>query len=155
MSADHLNLRDEYLSFRLAEEEYAIDILRVREIRAYERPTRIANAPDYVEGVINLRGVIVPIVDLRRRFAMPPPPAGIARVAIILTLGERSLGIVVDAVSDVVALARETIRPTPPELESVIERGFVRGLAPSAGGLLVVVALETLLAARPAQAQAA
>src|SRR5216110_2780688 len=89
----------EFLSFRLGAEEYGIDILTVREIRAFERPTRIANAPAFILGVVNLRGVIVPIVDLRIKFGMAQPTYDSSTVVIILNVAARVLGIVVDSVS--------------------------------------------------------
>ncbi|HXZ47696.1 MAG TPA: chemotaxis protein CheW [Usitatibacter sp.] len=148
--------RDEFLSFRLGEEEYAIDILQVREIRPHETPTRIAGAPDFVKGVINLRGTIVPIVDLRARFGLPPRAASSDPVVIILAIAERPLGIVVDGVSDVVALAAGEIRPAPVEFATLVERGFVRGLAPIDERLLIVVDLVALLGdPAPAERQAA
>ena len=139
----------EFLSFRLGDEEYAIDILRVREIREHAAPTRIANAPAYVKGVINLRGSIVPILDLRARFGFEALAPGAAPVVIILSLEERPLGIVVDGVNDVVALSEEDIRPAPEQLHSVIEQGFVQGLAPVDGRMLIVVDLARLLAPAP------
>src|SRR5207237_1355263 len=130
-AADARVARDEFLSFRLGAEEYAIDILQVREIRAHERATRMPNAPDFVKGVINLRGAIVPIIDLRLRFGFADEH-GTSTVTIILSIAERAVGIVVDAVSDVIALGREEIRPTP-ELKSVLDDGFIRGIAPMDG----------------------
>jgi chemotaxis signal transduction protein len=94
----------EYLSFRLGAEEYGIDILAVREIRPFERPTRIANAPEFILGVVNLRGVIVPIVDLRIKFGMAQALYDGSTVVIILNVADRVLGIVVDSVSDVLPL---------------------------------------------------
>ena len=138
--------RQEFLAFRLGEEEYAIDILHVREIRAYERATRIANAPAYVKGVINLRGVIIPIVDLRLRLGFESAAAVATRVAIILSIDERPLGVVVDAVSDVVALAEREIRPAPEQIRAVLSEAFVRGLAPVGDRMLIVVDLARILA---------
>lgn len=103
----------EFLAFRLGPEEYGIDILRVQEIRSYDRPTRIANAPDFVKGVINLRGVIVPIIDLRLKLKLAQAEYDAFTVVIVLNLGARILGMVVDAVSDVVSLTPEQLRPVP------------------------------------------
>jgi purine-binding chemotaxis protein CheW len=103
----------EFLAFRLGAEEYALDILRVQEIRAYEAPTRIAGAGDCVLGVFNLRGVIVPIVDLRRQLRLPPAATDAFAVVIVLNFGHRLVGLVVDAVSDVIALAPEQWRELP------------------------------------------
>jgi purine-binding chemotaxis protein CheW len=138
--------RREFLSFRLGNEEYAIDILQVREIREHEAPTWIADAPAWVKGVINLRGAIVPIVDLRARFGFEALDAKAAPVVIILHLAGRPLGIVVDGVNDVVAIAASGIHPAPDAIQSAIERGFVRGLAPIEGRMLILVDLERLCA---------
>jgi purine-binding chemotaxis protein CheW len=135
--------RDEFLSFRLGDEEYAIDILKVQEIRALEAVTRIANAPRYLKGVINLRGSIVPIVDLRAKLGMPDSSQAGA-VVIILNLAERVMGVVVDAVSDVVALAREDVRPAP-EFGSVVDATFIRGLAPIGERMLILVDITRLM----------
>jgi purine-binding chemotaxis protein CheW len=146
--------RAEFLSFRLGEEEYAIDILKVREIRAHEVATRMPNAPDFVKGVINLRGTIVPIMDLRLRFGFDDVHDA-STVTIILSIAGREAGIVVDAVSDVVALGAEEIRPAP-ELRSVVEDGFIRGIAPIDGRMLIVLDIERLMASPGmAMAQAA
>jgi len=136
--------KKEFLSFRLGAEEYGIDILAVREIRAYEKPTRIANAPEFIRGVINLRGVIVPIVDLRIKFGMADPAYNALTVVIILNVGGRVLGVVVDAVSDVVALAHEEIRPAP-EFSSTVDATFLRGLATLEERLLILMDIEALM----------
>jgi purine-binding chemotaxis protein CheW len=117
----------EYLTFKLGAEEYGIEILKVQEIRGYERPTRIANAPAFVKGVINLRGVIVPIIDLRARLELDEPTYDAFTVVIVLSLGARTVGAVVDAVSDVVELKAEQIKP-PPELATAQQAGFITGI---------------------------
>jgi len=104
----------EYLSFRVGAEEYALDILQVQEIRGHSRPTRLAHAPQVVQGVINLRGVIVPIVDLRLCLQAAALPAADNAVVIVLDLGSRTLGVMVDAVCDVLTLDAADIRPAPP-----------------------------------------
>ena len=138
--------RDEFLSFRLGAEEYAIDILQVREIRAHEPVTRIANAPEFIRGVINLRGNIVPIVDLRLKFGHEAGYNSFT-VVIILNIADRLMGIVVDAVSDVVALLPEQVRPAP-SLAGAIESGFIRGLAPVEGRMLIVIDIARLMTSR-------
>ena len=117
----------EFLVFSLGDEEYAIDILKVQEIRGYENVTRIANAPAHVLGVMNLRGVIVPIVDLRRQFGLPAEN-GTHTVTIVVNVGHRTVGLVVDAVSDVVALSAEQIQPRP-SLGQQVAADFIVGLA--------------------------
>ena len=139
--------RDEYLSFRLGSEEYAIDILQVQEIRAHEPVTRIATAPAYIKGVINLRGNIVPIVDMRLKFGLANAGYDSLTVMIILNIGGRVVGMVVDAVSDVVALLPEQVRPAP-AIGGAIEAGFVRGLAPVDGRMLIVVDIAALMSSR-------
>jgi purine-binding chemotaxis protein CheW len=111
--ADNGRNNAEFLSFRLGGEEYGIDILKVQEIRGYEQATRMANAPTAVLGVLNLRGVIVPVVDLRLMFGLADAPYNNQTVTIVLTLAERVVGMVVDSVSDVVALSDDQIRPAP------------------------------------------
>ena len=104
---------EEFLSFRLGAEEYGIDILKVQEIRGYESVTRIANAPSFIKGVTNLRGTIVPIVDLRLKFGLGEPTYDSFTVVIILNVARRVVGVVVDSVSDVTELTAEQIRPAP------------------------------------------
>lgn len=139
----------EYLSFRLGPEEYGIPILTVQEIRGYTEPTRIANAPHHLKGVVNLRGVIVPIVDLRSRLGQACFYDGVT-ATIVLTFAERVVGIVVDAVSDVVALTAEQIKP-PPSMCAGAAADFINGIATQeAGGtaparMLILLAIEQLL----------
>jgi purine-binding chemotaxis protein CheW len=135
--------RAEFLTFRLGGEEYAIDILQVQEIRESESATRIATAPEFVRGVINLRGTIVPIVDLRVKFGFAHDP-GAASVVVILSIAGRVIGVVVDAVTDVVALATEEIRDTP-EVGGAIAESFIRGIAPMGERLLIVFDIARLM----------
>src|SRR4051812_11574072 len=100
----------EFLTFTLGDEEYGVDILKVQEIRSYELVTAIANSPDFIKGVINLRGVIVPIVDLRIKFNLPKVEYSEFTVVIILNLAERVIGVVVDSVSDVVSFIPGNIK---------------------------------------------
>ena len=134
---------EEFLTFNLGGEEYAIDILKVQEIRAYESVTRIANAPEWIKGVTNLRGTIVPIMDLRLKFAMAAT-ASKTPVVIILSIARHVIGVVVDAVSDVVGLTAEQIRPAP-EIGGAIASGFIRGLAPLDDRMLILVDIERLM----------
>jgi len=117
----------EYLSFKLGAEEYGIDILKVQEIRGYEQPTRIANAPHFIKGVVNLRGVIVPIVDMRLRFGLPDVQYNSFTVVIILNVAGRTVGMVVDSVSDVLELGGEAIKPAP-EFNGAIDAAYITGL---------------------------
>jgi purine-binding chemotaxis protein CheW len=135
---------EEFLTFRLGNEEYAIDILKVQEIRGYETPTAIAHAPAFIKGVVNLRGTIVPIVDLRIKFDIGSAEYTPFTVVIILNVGGRVVGMVVDAVSEVVALAAEQIKAAP-EFSSSVDTRYIRGLASLDERMLVVVDIETLM----------
>jgi purine-binding chemotaxis protein CheW len=117
----------EYLTFRLGPEEYGIDILKVQEIRGYDAVTRVAGAPEFLKGVINLRGVIVPIVDLRLKFQLGETRYDEFTVVVILNIAGRIVGIVVDSVSDVLELTPEQIRAAP-EFNSLLDASFITGL---------------------------
>jgi len=134
----------EYLTFRLNQEEYGIDILNVQEIRGYEQPTRIAHAPDYIKGVVNLRGTIVPIIDMRLRFACPQVEYNSFTVVIILNLQRRVLGMVVDSVSDVIALAPEAVRSAP-EMDSCVDSNSILGLGTVQERMLILLDIEKLM----------
>lgn len=138
----------EYLSFRLGAEEYGIDILRVQEIRSYERPTRIAGAPPSVKGVINLRGVIVPVVDLRISLNTGAAAYGDSTVVIILSVRNRTVGAVVDSVSDVLTLEPDDISP-PPELSFQTAADHIFGIGCIVNGdgkrMLLLTDIEILL----------
>lgn len=136
----------EYLTFRLDQEEYGIDILKVQEIRGYEPPTRVANAPDFLKGVVNLRGTIVPIVDMRLKFNCAKAEYNAFTVVIILNLRNRIVGIVVDSVSDVMELPPESLKPAP-EIESVIDSGAVIGLGSLGDRMLILIDIERLMSA--------
>jgi purine-binding chemotaxis protein CheW len=136
----------EYLTFRLDQEEYGIDILKVQEIRGYEPPTRVANAPDFLKGVVNLRGTIVPIVDMRLKFSCAQAEYNAFTVVIILNLRNRIVGIVVDSVSDVMELPPESLKPAP-DIESVIESGAVIGLGSLGDRMLILIDIERLMLA--------
>lgn len=134
----------EYLTFKLGNEEYGLDILKVQEIRGYEPPTRIANAPGFIKGVVNLRGTIVPIVDMRVRFNCPNADYNDFTVVIILNLRSRIVGIVVDSVSDVMALAPENVRSAP-DIESTVDNGSILGLGSIGERMLILLDIERLM----------
>lgn len=134
----------EYLTFRLGQEEYGIDILKVQEIRGYEQPTRIANAPEFIKGVVNLRGTIVPIVDMRLKFNCSEVEYNTFTVVIILSLRNRVVGIVVDSVSDVMELAPEAVRAAP-DIESAIDNGCILGLGSVSERMLILLDIEKLM----------
>lgn len=117
----------ECLTFRLGAEEYGIDILRVQEIRGYEAPTRIANAPDFIKGVLNLRGVIVPIVDLRMKFGLERADYGATTVTIVINVAGRTVGAVVDSVSDVIEMSKDQVKPAP-EFNASVDPNHVIGI---------------------------
>jgi purine-binding chemotaxis protein CheW len=134
----------EYLTFRLDREEYGIDILKVQEIRGYEPPTRIANAPNFIKGVVNLRGTIVPIVDMRLKFNCSKVEYNSFTVVIILNLHNRIVGIVVDSVSDVMELPAESLKAAP-DVESVIDSDAVLGLGSLGDRMLILLDIEKLM----------
>jgi purine-binding chemotaxis protein CheW len=138
----------EVLSFKLGAEEYGIDILKVQEIRGYEAPTRIANSPAFIKGVVNLRGVIVPIVDLRVRFNLADVQYNAFTVAIILNIAGRTVGMVVDSVSDVLELDPGQIKPAP-EFNGAIDASHITGLGTLKSGdderMLILLDIETLM----------
>jgi purine-binding chemotaxis protein CheW len=136
----------EYLTFRLDQEEYGIDILKVQEIRGYEPPTRVANAPDFIKGVVNLRGTIVPIVDMRLKFNCSKAEYNAFTVVIILNLRNRIVGVVVDSVSDVMELPAESIKAAP-EIDSVIDSAAVLGLGSLGDRMLILLDIERLMSA--------
>ncbi len=135
----------EFLTFRLGGEEYGIDILKVQEIRSYEAPTRIANAPAFIKGVVNLRGVIVPIVDLRLKLGCDGADYNDFTVVIVLNVRGRVVGAVVDSVSDVLELGRDTIKPAP-EMSSSIDTSFITGIGSVADRMLILMDIEGLMA---------
>lgn len=134
----------EFLAFTLGKEEYGIDILKVQEIRGYETVTRIANAPEFLKGVINLRGIIVPIVDMRIKFNLGAPTYDQLTVVIILNLGGRVVGMVVDSVSDVMTLLPEQVRPAP-EMDTTFNNDFLIGLGTLEERMLILVDIEKLM----------
>jgi len=137
----------EFLTFRLGREEYGIDILKVQEIRSYEPPTRIANAPSFIKGVVNLRGVIVPIVDLRLRLGCESAEYSALTVVIVLNVKGRVVGAVVDSVSDVLELTKEAIRPAP-EMASAVDAGYITGIGSVGERMLILMDIEGLMASQ-------
>ncbi len=134
----------EFLAFKLGTEEYGIDILRVQEIRSYEEPTRIANAPPFIKGVVNLRGVIVPIIDMRLKFNLEQSNYDSFTVVIVLNIGSRVVGMVVDAVSDVITLTPDQLRPVP-EFNSTIASDHLLAIGAVEDRMLILVDIEKLM----------
>ena len=135
----------EHLTFRRGSEEYGLDILRVQEIRSYEEPTRIANAPGFLKGVVNLRGVIVPIVDLRVKFGCASTDITPITVVIVLNIRGRVVGAVVDSVSDVVELPANAIRPAPEISSHAMDTSYITGLGSVGDRMLILVDIEALM----------
>jgi purine-binding chemotaxis protein CheW len=134
----------EYLAFTLGNEEYGIDILKVQEIRGYEAVTRIANAPDFLKGVINLRGIIVPVVDMRIKFNLGTATYDQFTVVIILNIEGRIVGMVVDSVSDVTTLRPDQVRPAP-EMGTTFSTDFLIGLGTLDDRMLILVDIDKLM----------
>jgi purine-binding chemotaxis protein CheW len=135
---------NEFLTFTLGSEEYGLEILKVQEIRGYDAITRIANAPEFIKGVVNLRGIIVPIIDLRIKFNLGKVEYDQFTVVIILNVAGRIMGIVVDGVSDVITLAAEHIKPAP-EFSAHLDTGYIIGLGAIDERMLILVDIEKLM----------
>ena len=136
----------EFLIFTLGAEEYGLDILKVQEIRGYDAVTRIANSPEFLKGVINLRGVITPIVDMRVKFNLAKVSYDQLTVVIILNIQGRTIGMVVDGVSDVTTLAPEQIRPAP-EFGATLDARYIVGLGVVEERMIILVDIEKLMSA--------
>lgn len=134
----------EFLTFRLGGEEYGIDILKVQEIRSYEHPTRIANAPAFIKGVVNLRGVIVPIVDLRLKLHSASAEYNSFTVVIVLSVQGRTVGAVVDSVSDVLELSQSVIKPAP-VMNASIDTQYITGIGSINERMLILMDIENLM----------
>ena len=134
----------EVLVFVLGSEEYGVDILKVQEIRGYEKVTPIPAAPDYLKGVVNLRGVIVPVIDMRVKFRMPEVRYDSFTVVVILRIAGRVIGLVVDGVSDVVHFAHSDVKPAP-QLGALVDSSFLAGVATQDDRMVLLVDIERLL----------
>lgn len=132
------------MSFTLGQEEYGIDIQKVQELRSYETVTRIANAPEHIKGVVNLRGIIVPIIDMRIKFNLGTPSYDQFTVVIVLNIANRVMGMVVDSVSDVITLKPEQIRPAP-EIGAVLDTDYLIGLGTLDERMLILVDIDRLM----------
>ncbi len=135
----------EFLAFKIGSEEYGIDILRVQEIRSYEKPTTIVNAPPDLKGMVNLRGVIVPIIDLRLRLGLANVQYDHLTVVIVLNIGVRVVGVVVDAVSDVLTLEPAQLRPVP-ALDAKLEPDHFLAIGTVGNRMLILLDIEKFLA---------
>ncbi|BDI04616.1 chemotaxis protein CheW [Sphaerotilus microaerophilus] len=143
-AAGNHHLGGEFLTFRLGAEEYGIEILKVQEIRSYEPPTRIANSASFFKGVVNLRGVIVPIVDLRLKFGCDSAEYNSFTVVIVLNIRGRVVGAVVDSVSDVLELPGDAVRPAP-EINAAVDTSYITGIANVSDRMLILMDIEALM----------
>ncbi len=146
MSNDHLEeaVNREILVFTLGREEYGIDILKVQEIRGYDAVTTLANMPAFIKGVINLRGAIVPIIDMRLKFKLGQAEYNQFTVVIILNIGKRVVGMVVDGVSDVLTLGPDQIRPAP-EFGNTLNTEYLSGLGAIDERMIILMDIEKLM----------
>jgi len=134
----------QFLTFLLGEEYYGVEILRVQEIKGYPSVTRIPNAPTHINGVINLRGTIVPIIDLRAKFSMERVAYNAMTVVVVVVIRTRVMGLVVDAVSDVLTLAPQDIQP-PPQFGIAVDTSFITGIGQSGEKLITLLCLDRVL----------
>ena len=135
---------NQYLTFTLGAEEYGIEILKVQEIKGYSAITHIPNAPPHVKGVMNLRGTVIPVVDLRRKFSMEMVEFNKFSVIIVVMVGEKVAGLVVDAVSDVLDIDSASVRPAP-DFGSGADTRFIRGVASMGEKLVVLLDVDRLV----------
>lgn len=149
MSDDNTSqdLGAEYLTFTLGTEDYGVDILKVQEIRGYDTVTRLPDSPEFIKGVINLRGVIVPVVDLRIKFKLGDVRYDSFTVMIILNVGGRIIGMVVDGVSDVIRLAPGQVRPAP-ELGAAVDTKFLAGVGTMEERMILLLDIDRMLNSR-------
>jgi purine-binding chemotaxis protein CheW len=134
----------QFLTFLLGDEEYAVDVLRVQEIKGYSAVTPIPTAPHFIRGVMNLRGTVVPVVGLRETFGMPPIPYDKFSVIVVLTVGSRVIGLLVDAVADVVDLETAQIE-MPPELGDRVDTSYITGIAKAGEKFIIVLSIEKIV----------
>ncbi|MGK5012403.1 chemotaxis protein CheW [Janthinobacterium sp. MDB2-8] len=142
--AQDINSAAAFLAFTMGQEEYGLDIIKVQEIRGYVAVTRLANAPDYLKGVINLRRVIVPVIDMRIKLGLGPPVYDQFTIVIVLNIKGNVMGMVVDSVSDVTTLTLEQIRPAP-TFGNAIDTGYLIGLGTVDQRMLILVDIEKLM----------
>ena len=140
---DASNMR-ELISFRIGDQEFCVDIMSVREIRGWTPATALPHSPGFVRGVINLRGAVLPIVDLAARFGLPETHPSARHVIIVAQVGSQVVGLLVDAVSDILTMAQDAIQPTP-EVASDMARSFVRGVLAVEGRMISLIGLDEIL----------
>jgi purine-binding chemotaxis protein CheW len=133
----------QYITFTIGGEEYGVDIMAVREIKGWSDTTGLPNSPPYVRGVINLRGIIVPIFDLRARFGLGPTQATKTHVVIIVAVQQRTVGILVDSVSDILTIQASDVRSVP-DMDRSIDDAYLNGLVAMSDRMVAIIALERL-----------
>lgn len=136
----------QFITFRIGKEEYGVDIMAVREIKGWAPATRLPNSPHYVRGVINLRGLMVPIYDLRARFGGGETEITRTHVIIILKVGERVFGVLVDGVSDILTIPEDDIKPAP-DMDSTVDSAYLRGLVTIKDRMVALLILDKLFTA--------
>ncbi|MEZ5892633.1 MAG: chemotaxis protein CheW [Parvularculaceae bacterium] len=150
LAAEKINTQNdnmrEFVSFRVGDQEYCVDIMSVREIRGWTPATAVPHAPAYVRGVINLRGTVLPIVDLATRLGLEPPKPTQRHVIIVTQIGEQTVGLLVDAVSDILTIMDDKLQPTP-DVASDTAKAFVKGLLTVDDRMIRYIALECILPA--------
>jgi purine-binding chemotaxis protein CheW len=149
---ENIESTQQFLTFTVEGEEYGVDIMTVREIKGWTEITRLPNSPDYMRGVMNLRGLIIPIFDLRARFHRGLTDASAKHVVIILAVGERNIGLLVDTVSDILDVHPTHIRPAPTTQESQAHADYIGGLISLDDRMVVVLNVEHLFNEQPSEA---
>ncbi|MBP2300151.1 chemotaxis protein CheW [Azospirillum picis] len=137
---------EQYVTFTVGNEEYGVNILAVREIRGWTPESRLPNLPDYVRGVINLRGIIIPIFDLRARFGGGPTQVSKRHVVVVMQVGERTRGILVDAISDILAIGHEEIKPPPDVDNGLVDAEYLSGLYTAENRMVTLLSVDRLFA---------
>ncbi|MCB1380158.1 MAG: chemotaxis protein CheW [Alphaproteobacteria bacterium] len=141
----------ELVAFRIGDQDFCVDIMSVREIRGWTPATPIPHAPSFVKGVINLRGTVLPIIDLAHRFGLPLTQPTDRHAIIVSQIGEQLMGLLVDAVSDILSADDGVIQPTP-EVASTLARSFVRGVLALDGRMISIITLENIMPVREREA---
>ncbi len=146
MKATENSRHSEYITFRVGAQHFCIDIMRVREIRGWTPATTLPHAPSFMRGVINLRGAVLPVVDLAERLGFPPTEPSARNVIIVVQVGRQIVGLLVDAVSDIISQSNENIQPTP-DVASELAKSFVTGVFAIDNRMIGLVAIDSVLPA--------
>ncbi|MDQ2105893.1 chemotaxis protein CheW [Azospirillum isscasi] len=146
---------EQYVTFTVGSEEYGVNILSVREIRGWTPESRLPNLPDYVRGVINLRGIIIPIFDLRARFGGGATSVTKRHVVVVIQIGERTRGILVDAISDILAIGHDAIKPPPDVDGGMVDAEYLSGLYTADDRMVTLLSVEKLFSVENGELDAA